>query len=641
MLSRFRRRHKQECKVDFETFYAAALAVIAAGGAGALASGRKSSLARVIGFCGLLPGIVLFAIPVCAGLFADPINLFRIPILILGAAGAFFSPQYLKGHGSQRSSIYYFFFNLTVAAMLGVTIMNSPLPFLVMWEVMGLASFALVAFDYKSRQVARAAWIYLLACQAGGMVLIGMFLLTSSTAAIFWLAIIGFGLKIGFPLLHVWLPEAHPAAPAPVSALMSGAMIQLGFYGIWRWGCSGAAVHYGMFGTTLVILGIICCLGGIILSFAHTNIKTLLAYSSIENMGIISLGFGLGMLGLDKGCVPMIFCGFAGAGLHMLNHALLKGGLFLLAGSIQKATGSLEMEKMGGLLKRMPVSGSLFLMNSAGLSGLPPFNAFVSEFLIYLAAFSALTVPGKSFFIVTGVAVPVVLALTGGLAAAAFCKVAGAVFLGEPRSEEAANAVEVPLSMRLPVIGLFLLGCAVTVLAPAAVRLFAPQEWLPELYPVIHSLRMVAVFSVAVTGVFVLLMLMKYILLPRGKQGRSSCTWDCGFSKPDARMEYTGSAFIQPLVVFFGAFTGAKRNIVSPEGSFPGESSFEEKTGDPGLELFWKKLFSFVFRLANKLNFLQSGSLHFYILIMTAALVLMLVWGFLLPWAGSFVKGEF
>ena len=627
--------------MNFENFYAAALAVMAAGGAGALASGKKPTLSQVIGCCGLLAGIILFAIPVCAGLFADPINLFRVPVLILGAAGACFSPQYLKGHGSQRSGIYYFFFNLTVAAMLGVTIMNSPLPFLVMWEVMGLASFALVAFDYKSRQVARAAWIYLLACQAGGMVLIGMFLLASSAESLFWLSVVGFGLKIGFPLLHVWLPEAHPAAPAPVSALMSGAMIQLGFYGIWRWGINGAFAHFEMFGATLVMLGVICCLGGIILSFAHTNIKTLLAYSSIENMGIISLGFGLGLLGLGKGCVPMAFCGFAGAGLHMLNHALLKGGLFLLAGSVQKATGSLEMEKMGGLLKKMPVSGSLFLMNSAGLSGLPPFNAFVSEFLIYLAGFAALTVPGKSFFIVTGIAVPVVLALTGGLAAAAFCKVSGAVFLGEPRSEKAANAVEVPLSMRLPVIGLFLLGCTVTVLAPAAVRMFAPQEWLPELYPVIRSLRMVAMFSVAVTGLFVLLLLAKYLLLPRGKQIRSSCTWDCGFSKPDARMEYTGSAFIQPLVVFFGKLAGVRRTIVSPEGSFPGESSFEEKTGDPGLELFWKKLFSFVFRLANKLNFLQSGHLHFYILIMTAALVLMLVWGFLLPWAGSFVKGEF
>ncbi len=625
--------------MNFENLYAVALALMSIGAAGALAAGKRPALSQVIGCAGLISGIIVSAISVCAGL-PDYVNLFRIPILILGLAGAWFSPQYLKGHGSQRSGIYYFFFNLTVAAMLGVTIMNRPIPFLVMWEIMGLASFALVAFDYKSRQVARAAWIYLLACQAGGMVLLGMFLMASSVEAFFILAVIGFGLKIGFPLLHVWLPEAHPAAPAPVSALMSGAMIQLGFYGIWRWGINAVASYSEMFGFTLIALGIICCLGGIILSFPRTNIKTLLAYSSIENMGIISLGCGLGLLGLGKGNVTMIFCGFAGAGLHMLNHALLKGGLFLLAGSVQKATGSLEMEKMGGLLKRMPVSGSLFLLNSAGLSGLPPFNAFVSEFLIYLAGFAAFTVPGKPLFMVAGVAVPVVLALTGGLAAAAFCKVGGAVFLGEPRSKEAAEAVEVPLSMRLPVLLLFLCGCAVTVLTPAAARFFAPEEWIQELYPAIRALQMVAVTSLAVTGLFVLLVLIKG-LLPRGKEIRRSCTWDCGFSKPDARMEYTGSAFIQPLVFFCGRLTGAKRKITHPQGSFPEKSSFEEESADPGMEFFWEKSFKFFFRLAAKLNFLQSGYLHFYILIMTAALVLMLVWGFLLPWAGTLMKGGF
>ena len=202
--------------MNFENLYAAALVLMSIGAAGALAAGKRPVLAQVIGSGGLIAGIVVAAISVCAGVPADLVNLFRIPILILGLAGVWFSPQYLKGHGSQRSGIYYFFFNLTVAAMLGVTVMETPIPFLVMWEIMGLASFALVAFDYKSRQVVRAAWIYLLACQAGGMILLGMFLLASSVESFFILAVIGFGLKIGFPLLHVWLPEAHPAAPAPV-----------------------------------------------------------------------------------------------------------------------------------------------------------------------------------------------------------------------------------------------------------------------------------------------------------------------------------------------------------------------------------------------------------------------------------------
>jgi hydrogenase-4 component B len=179
----------------------------------------------------------------------------------------------------------------------------------------------------------------------------------------------------------------------------------------------------------------------------------------------------------------------------------------------------------------------------------------------------------------------------------------------------------------------------VTVLAPAALRCFAPAEWIPELYTQFHALRMVAVISLAVTGLVAVLLLVKVLVLPRGKHSRRSCTWDCGFSKPDARMEYTGSAFIQPLADFCGKLTGIRRKITLPEGHFPGKSEFEKTADDPGFELFWKKLFGAFDTCAKKLNFLQSGYLHFYILILTAALVLMLVWGFLLPWAGTLMKG--
>ena len=624
-----------------EICYAVGLAAMLAGAFGALFSGKKVSLAQKIGCAGLLAGAAAASVPAIAGLFSDFANVFRLPVLILGAAGAVHSLGYLKGHGEERSGLYFFFYNLTVAAMLGGTLAQKQLPFLVLWEVMGLASFALVAFDSHSASTRRAAWIYLLACQAGGMILMASFLLATTAQAAFFLALIGFGLKIGFPLLHFWLPEAHPAAPAPVSSLMSGAMIQLGFFGIARWGILNFAQLAPVIGLSLTVLGVIGCLGGILLSLPKSNIKSLLAYSSIENMGIISLGFGLGILGVSKGCIPMAFCGLAGGTLHMFNHALLKGGLFLIAGSVLKATGSLEMDKMGGLLKRMPVSGGLFLLNSAGLSGLPPFNAFVSEFLIYLAAFSGFAVFGHPLFTVIGIGVPVVLALTGGLAAAAFCKTAGAVFLGEPRSPEASEAVEVPASMTFPVILLFLGGCCLTAAVPALAVWGAPPHWVPELHKVFQALKSVAFLSAAVTGIFLLLMLIKLFLLPRGREIRRSCTWDCGFSRPDARMEYTGTAFIQPLVLFCGKLTGARRQIQAPEGDFPQQASFEEKASDPGLELFWTKIFRFFAFLTGKLHFLQSGYLHLYILVITAALLLMLIWGLLLPWSGTLLKGEF
>ena len=596
---------------------------------------KYPSLSLKLGCSGTITGAVIALIPVVAGIFDYKVNTFRLPILILAAAGALHSIGYLRGHGEERGGIYFFFYNLTAAAMLAVTLVIRPLHFLVMWEVMSMASFMLVCFDYKNGKTVRAAWIYLLACQAGSLFLMAMFLLAESPLAIFLLALAGFGLKIGFPLFHVWLPEAHPAAPAPVSSLMSGAMIQLGFFGILQWGLRTGVPE--ACGITLLVLGITGSLGGILFSLPRTNIKTMLAYSSIENMGIISLGLGLGFLGAQHGNISMTFCGFAGAFLHMINHALLKGGLFLLAGGILKATGSLEMDRMGGLLKRMPKSGFLFLLNSAGLSGLPPFNAFISEFLIYLGAFSALA-SGGILMTATGILVPVILALTGGIAAAAFSKVSSAVFLGEPRSEAAADAVELPRSMILPPAILFLLACCVTVFAPVLIGLCIPEEWQPQLSWIIHPLRMVSALSIVFTGIVLLLLLFKFTL-PRGRVVRHSCTWDCGFSKPDARMQYTGSAFIQPLELFCTRLLRLKKTLVTPKGDFPSSASYQAEVFDPVLEGFWAKLFHLVIRLAEKIHSLQSGSLHFYILVMTAALILMLVWGLLLPWSGTLFKG--
>lgn len=626
-------------KVGLEICYAAAAAVMLAGGIGALIIGKYSSPAVKLGCAGVLAGTATAAVPAVAGLLSDPVNLFRLPVLILGAAGAIHSVGYLRGHGEEKAGVYFFFYSLTVAAMLGVTLAIKPLSFLVMWELMGIASFALVAFDNRSAETRRAAWIYLLACQAGGMILLALFLLNLSPLMIFILAVVGFGLKIGFPLLHVWLPQAHPAAPAPVSALMSGAMIQLGFYGILRWGIDPVFKGSSFIGYTFLILGAVCCLGGILFSLPRQNIKTLLAYSSIENMGIISLGLGMGFLGTSIGSVPVTFCGFAGAGLHLLNHALLKGGLFLIAGNVLKATGSLNMDTMGGLLKRMPVSGGLFLLNAAGLSGLPPFCAFVSEFLIYLAALSVFRTNANWLICSMGIIVPIILSLTGGLAAAAFCKTAGAVFLGESRSEQAAKASEVCFFMTFPILVLFLAGCCLMAVAPVLVMVIAPSEWAGELGNILHSLRMISRFSAGAAVIFSLLLLVKLFLLPRGKHARNACTWDCGFSAPDARMEYTGSAFVQPPVLFWQKLLGFKRHITAPEGDFPKAASYEEESGDPALDGFWKNIFKCIAFLAEKLHFIQSGYLHFYILLVTVTLIAMLVWAFLLPWSGTLFKG--
>lgn len=634
--------------------YHAAMAAMTSGSIFALVFSKKPRLAGRVACLFLLAGVVLAALPVCAGFGRSMDFFFQLPILILSAAGGIHSLGYLRGHGEERTGLYWFFFNLTVAAMLGVTFSYRRLPFLVMWEFMGLASFFLTVFDFRSVKSVRAGWIYLLACQGGAMFLMLLMLFGNLGAlTAFVLALLGFGLKIGFPLLHVWLPEAHPAAPSPVSALMSGAMIQLGFLGILRWGIGTDAALFPVYGYTLLALGMAGALGGILFALPQNNLKRLLAYSSIENMGIVSIGFGFGFLGVgyglagnQSGFLLLAFLGFGGAGFHMLNHALLKGGLFLGAGSVQQASGTLDMNRMGGLLWKMPWTGSLFLLNSIGLSGLPPFNAFLSEFLLYLCGlFAVFLASGNPVFRAVSVAAVIVMALTGGLASAAFAKASGGTFLGLPRTPEAENATERPWCMILPVGLLFAGSLAAVMLAPwilSTAMLFLNRICFPGsaenillLNPFDSLLKQVVLLSGAVLMLFFLLLLIRFRILPRGGENRRTGTWDCGYAAPDSRMEYTADAFSQPLMSFFRFLLRTGRKIQPPEGEFPGKTSYEDATPDPGLAGFWEILFERIGRLAERVHFLQSGYLHLYILIATATLIAMLVWGLILPWSGT------
>ena len=608
------------------------LAVIAASGAGAWLCGKKKNLSAGIGTTGLIAGIIWWTMLLF--LNSDSFNpsysiWWAVPIIVLGICGGIHSIAYLKGHGEERSNLYYLFYNLTVASMLGVLLVRETVLFLTFWELMGLASFALVAFDYQSGKARNAAWLYLLVCEAGSLFLMLMFLAPAEPVFRLIFGLLGFGLKIGFPLLHIWLPQAHPAAPAPVSALMSGAMIPLGFYGFWVFifPCLDGGNVILSAGITLLILGCVGALGGILFSLPRTNIKELLAYSSIENMGIISMGFGLGLVEYSSGNETMIYgLAFGGSLLHILNHSFLKGGLFLGAGIIQKATHSLEMEEMGGLLKRMPFSGSLFLMNSAGICGLPPFNGFISEFLIYAAALMSVC-SRQPLLIVCGVAVLIVLALTGGIAAAAFAKLTGAVYLGEPRGEKAANAVEGSKWMTLPVLVLFLLSCGTTLLIG-----YGNRELVPSLF-------VISQLSISLVLLSAVLFVIRCKILSKEYKDKRGCTWDCGFSAPTARMEYTGSAFVQPITDFCRFLMKPFRKVNLPEGIFAKDAGYESETPDPGLERFWGKIFGWAARLSEKIHFLQSGYLHLYILIATAALIAMLIWGLMLPWSGSILGG--
>ncbi|MDI6736745.1 MAG: proton-conducting transporter membrane subunit, partial [bacterium] len=408
-------------------------------------------------------------------------SFFLIPILIISILTAVYGGKYLSALAEKRSiSNHWFFFNILIAAMVMVVVAKNGVLFLMAWEIMSISSFFLVTFENEKGDVRRAGLIYLIFTHIGTACLLSLFILLSQEAKIldfdclrtsispnilFLLAIVGFGTKAGFVPFHIWLPEAHPVAPSHVSALMSGIMIKTGIYGLLRI-LTLLGTPPLWWGWLLIGIGIISGIWGVLLALSQHDLKRLLAYHSVENIGIIALGLGLGLVGLSLNLPILSILGFAGGLLHVVNHALFKTLLFLCAGSVIHATGTKDIEHLGGLMKQMPWTGVTFLVGAIAISGLPPLNGFISEFLIYIGAFKAgihLTADGA----IPCICVIIALALIGGLAAACFTKAFGIVFLGEPRENHTAH--DPTLSMRLPLIILSTLCLLIALFSPIIV----------------------------------------------------------------------------------------------------------------------------------------------------------------------------
>lgn len=550
---------------------------------------------------------------------AQFLALFGAPIGLVGALAVVHATGYLHGDARRRAPWFWFYLFGTLASMAAVVFSPGLLTFLLAWEAMGLFSTGLVGFESAEKKTRKAVWIYLLACHAGAVCLILAGVLTlrhnPDWTVVWYLALVGFGLKIGFPPFHVWLPEAHPAAPAPASAVMSGAMIPLGFYGLLRFfvfGPNRLTVPSALLphlGWSLLVLGALAALGGILFALPQRNIKRLLAFSSVENMGVVALGLSLAAWGWQAGHeTAIVYPALAGALLHVVNHAFLKGGLFLGAGSVLRMTGTLDMDRLGGLMKKMPGTGTLFTLNAFGLSGLPPLNAFASEFLIYLAAFQALA---RGVCVLPASVVLVVLALTGGIAAAAYAKTVSAVFLGEPRSD-LSTVVETPRRMVFAQAVLFALSLLTS---------FAVAGWVQ-----IHQGYPVLTLTVVFYALLAALLAIRF-RLPRGREHPRRPTWDCGYARPTARMAWTGTAFSQPLADTFQGVLRPRVHMKHNANLFPGDAAIAVETDDAGVTRFWGPLFHVGARLFQRAHLLQNGSLHFYVLLMILAVVALLVWG--------------
>lgn len=629
----------------------------------------------IVGLSGTVSGVackVPLQMPIGSFIIgADALSsLFLLPLLLLGPLAALHSRGYLKGHGHANGT-YWLLFNILFASMILVLCACDGILFLLAWELMGVSSFALVAFNHKEEQARSAAWKYLVASQIGAACLMAMFVTLGSavplddlqegpwlwarmteifnfqqleatqygataTAAAFILALLGFGLKAGFVPLHVWLPEAHPAAPAPVSALMSGVMIKLGIYGILRV-ISMLGEPCAWWGWTLLAIGAITGIYGAICALSQSDLKRLLAYSSVENIGIIAIGLGLGFSGLAGGELAIGMLGFSGAFIHILNHSAMKGLLFLSAGAVAKSTGTLEMDRLGGLMKRMPWTGSGFVVGSAAISGLPPFNGFIGEFLILLACFQGVLSRSPSLMTPSIVALGS-LAVIGGLAPAIFAKATGTVFLGEPRTEAARNDKEVGPAMLLPQLTLAFLCIGLSVIAPKIVVASVPAiaksaglaEWelSPGAFMALGPLFMLGLVSSALLILLALLALLRGHL-PRASQERRSITWDCGYAAPTAKMQYSGSSLAQPLKDIFRFVFRPTDKLSGPEGAFPSKGSYSSALPDVAERWIIAPVFKAVNWLCDKLHGLQSGHLHLYIVLIMAALLLMLLWAWL------------
>ena len=590
---------------------------------------------------------------------------FLLVLAVLAVPIAIFSIGYL-GHDPyrRRAAFVGAAFNVLVGAVELVFVAADVIGFLFAWELTTLATAALVATEHEKSASRRAAYLYLVMSHVATGCLIAGFLtlaagsgslaftaLLSGDAArgtmrdgLFVLFFLGFGVKAGVIPLHVWLPEAHPAAPTNISAMMSGVLLKAGIYGIVRVCAFGLGVPRLSWGVTVVALGGISAVLGVLYALVQHDLKRLLAYHSIENIGIILLGLGAGMMALAYGRSDVASIGVAAALYHVLNHAVFKGLLFLAAGAVVMMTGTRQVERFGGLLRRMPWTGVFFLVGAMAISGLPPLNGFASEWLTFQAFLFGFRSSAQPLVHVMFPIGGALLALTAALAAACFVKAFGISFLALPRSREAAAAREVPVSMLVPQ-GLLAALCIGLGLFPGVVLrvLEGVLASLPGLQPpaqlalggfgmasgasAFDHVVPAVLGAVLVAGVVVAAVLAIRV----GVAVRREPTWGCG-GELSARTEYTATAFSKPLMMIFRAVYRPTRQVealgeVSPY--YPQEVRYHAEI-EPTFERYvYRPVLRGVLRVADGMKVLQAGSLHAYlayVIVMVVSLVLLVWW---------------
>ena len=575
---------------------------------------------------------------------------FLLPVCFLCGCASVFDLGYwhpaASAHGARARS----FLGLLFASLMALLAAQDGIAFLVAWELMALAAFFLVTTEHHEPEVRTAGWIYLTATHAGTLCLIAFFCsweaLSGGSALVplapggpaggagavpsrdvlFVLALIGFGLKAGVVPLHFWLPPAHANAPSHVSAVMSGVLIKMGVYGIVRtaWMLPGPPLWWGV---AVLAIGAVSTTVGVAFAIGQHDLKRLLAYHSIENIGIIFLGLGTALLGRTTGNLELQALGLGGALLHVWNHGLFKGLLFLTAGASIHACATRELDQLGGLAHKMPVTAACFLLGAIAICGLPPLNGFVSELLTYLGLFHALAAEPR-VAAAAAVAIPA-LAVAGAMALLCFVKVFGVVYLGAPRSEAATRAHEAGPAMKAP---MFALGgaCLLIGLAPA-LALPALQPAVADWVGATTAPRLDALLPCAWISAIGLALLgaiaVSWTWLHRRRDRRQDAvgTWDCGYARPSPAMQYTASSFAQQFVDNSSLLLWPRTHLPATGALFPGRTSFHSHVPDLVLDRVLVPTLRGLAIGCNWLRGLQRGRVQLYLLYVFLTLLCLLL----------------
>lgn len=562
--------------------------------------------------------------------------LFLALLCVVGGGGAVYARAYWSEHhypaSAPRGRAWWSALVLCMGLVLTV---SNGLHFLIVWELFAVSAFFLITLDRQRPEVRAAGWLYLAASHSGTLCLFAFFATLAAShgswdlgpmrehtdlAPLFWLALAGFGVKAGLFPLHIWLPSAHANAPSHVSAIMSGVAIKMGIYGIVRF--SGWLPVPAAAGWVVIGLGATSALLGIVFAFAQNDFKRLLAYCSVENIGVILIGVGGALLAVTHGDPPWGRLALAGALLHVWNHGAFKALLFFGAGSVLHATGTREMSRLGGLWRTMPWTAGMFALGSIAVSGLPPLNGFVSEWLVYLGLFDAVTSKGPSAWAAMPAAI--MLAMAGAMAMASFAKAGAMIFLGAPRTQAASHAHECGMGMRGPMLALaglcVVIGLAPILFWPAVSR--AMGSWRPGWAAAEAAAPLVTLGSVHVALAILVLAAAAWLWRKAHANGlRRGLTWDCGYATPAVRMQYTSGSFAGIAAGWFAWVLRPERKIRRPRGHFPAEALRLERVPETVLERIIAPVSVAIMQVSTAVRRLQHGRLQFYILYVVAGLI--------------------